>query len=63
MGMPDLYWACPFLTFKMVQRKKRVLVFRGYHFLGKGLWALQMQNKSSLVKQEFQLQNPVWNVR
>lgn len=62
MGMPDLYWACPFLTFKWY-KEKRVLVFRGYHFLGKGLWALQMQNKSSLVKQEFQLQNPVWNVR
>ena len=26
MGMPDLYWACPFLTFKMVQRKKSISI-------------------------------------
>ena len=63
MGMPDLYWACPFLTFKMVQRKKSISIPGLVIFLEKGLWALQMQNKSSLVKQEFQLQNPVWNVR
>lgn len=24
--MPDLYWACPFLTFKMVQRKKSISI-------------------------------------
>ena len=45
MGMPDLYWACPFLTFKMVQKEKRVLVFRGYHFLGKGFGHYKCKTK------------------
>lgn len=35
----------------------------GLSFHGKGPWVLQMQNKSSLVKQVSQLQNQVWNAR
>lgn len=26
MGMPDLYWAYPFLSFKMVQREKSISI-------------------------------------
>lgn len=62
MGMPDLYWACPFLTFKMVQRKKSISI-PGLSFSWKRALGITNANKSSLVKQEFQLQNPVWNVR